>query len=104
MDPGWTPDGPQMHPRWTPDGPQMDPGWTPDGPRMDPGWTRMDPDGPRMDPEPHPNNAQIHKIYQIEGFEHWDPSHEKERAKICRNLKSRASETVLASSYDQINP
>ena len=43
MDPGWTPDGPQMDPRWNLDGPQMDPRWTPDGPRMTP-------DGPWMDP------------------------------------------------------
>ena len=48
------------------------------------------------------NHPQIHKINQIEGFEPWDPSHEKERAKICRKLKSRASETVWASSYGQI--
>ena len=84
MDPGWT---------------RMDPRWTLDGPRMDPRWT---PDGARMDPEPNPNHAQIHKINQIEGFEPWDPSHKKERAKICRTLKSRASETVWASSYGQI--
>ena len=36
------------------------------------------------------------------GFEPCDPSHEKERAKICRKLKSRASETFLASNYGQI--
>ena len=99
MDPGWTPDGPQMDPGWTPDGPRMDPRWTPDGPWMDPGWT---PDGPRMDPGWTPDHAQIHKINQIEGFEAWDPSHEKERAKIRRKLKSIASGTVWASSYGQI--
>ena len=32
-------------------------------------------------PEPPPNHPQIHKINQIEGFEPWDPSHEKERTK-----------------------
>ena len=48
------------------------------------------------------NQPQKYKINQIEGFEQWDPSHEKERAKICRKLTSRASETVWASSYGQI--
>ena len=43
-----------------------------------------------------------HQVNQIEGFEPWDPSHEKERAKVYRKLKSRASETVWASSYGQI--
>ena len=43
-----------------------------------------------------------HQVNQIEAFEPWDPSHENERAKICRKLKSRASETVWASSYGQI--
>ena len=42
------------------------------------------------------------KINQIEGFEPWDLSHVKERAKICRKLQSRASGTVWASSYGQI--
>ena len=56
----------------------------------------------RTSPEPPPNQAQIHKISQIEGFEPWDPSHVKERAKICRKLKSRASGTEMASSYGQI--
>ena len=42
------------------------------------------------------------KNNQIEGFETWDPSHEKERAKICRMSKSRASGTACASSYSQI--
>ena len=46
--------------------------------------------------------ARIHKINQIKGFEPWDLSHVKERAKICRKLKSRASETVWASSYGRI--
>ena len=56
----------------------------------------------RTSPEPLPNHAQSYKIIQIEGFEPWDPSHEKERTKICRKLKSRASETVWASSYGRI--
>ena len=46
---------------------------------------------------------RINKISQIEGFEPWDTSHEKERANVCQKLKSRASETVSASSYGQIN-
>ena len=73
--------------------------WTLDGPWMDPGWTL---NRPRTHLEPTPNHAQIHKINQIAGFEPWDPSHQKERAKICRKLKSRASETFWASSYGQI--
>ena len=88
IDPGSTPDGPRMDPRWTLDGPWMDPGWTVDG-------RQMDPRPPRKQP-------QMYKINQIEGFEPWDPSHEKERANIYRKLKSRASETVWASSYGQI--
>ena len=58
-------------------------------------WELMGADPPRKRP-------QIDKIIQIGGFEAWDPSHEKERAKICRKLESRASETVWASSYGQI--
>ena len=58
-------------------------------------WELMGADPPR-------NRPQSDKIIQIEGFEAWDPSHEKEREKICRKLKSRASETVWASSYGQI--
>ena len=36
-------------------------------------------------PETPRNQPQKYKINQIEGFEPWDPSHEKERAKICRS-------------------
>ena len=44
---------------------------------------------------------QKYKINPFERFEHCDASHKKERAKVCRKLKSRASETVWASSYGQ---
>ena len=37
--------------------------------------------GELMGADPPPNRPQIDKTYQIEGFEPWDPSHEKERAK-----------------------
>ena len=47
-------------------------------------------------------SPELTKINQIGGFEPWDLSHEKERAKICRKLKSRASGNVWASSYGQI--
>ena len=60
------------------------------------------PTPPRHLPEAPQNQPQKYKIDQIEGFEPWDPSHEKERAKKCRKLKSRASGTVWASSYGQI--
>ena len=64
------------------------------------------PDPPRNHPKnQHKTTPKLQvslKINQLEGFEPWDPSHEKERAKICRKLKSRASGTVWASSYSQI--
>ena len=60
------------------------------------------PEQPRNRPKTPPDKKTKRKINLIEGFGPRDPSHEKERAKICRKLKSRASETLWASSYGQI--
>ena len=78
-------------------------------PRTTPGpWNHPEPlpeaswSHPGKTPRTSQKHLEIHKIYQIEGFGLWDPSHEKERANIGRKLKSRASGTVRASSYGQI--
>ena len=89
---GTTLESPPNHAGTTPEPLQNHSGTTPEPLRNHSGTTL----------EPTQKRLQIYKINKIEGFEPWDPSREKERAKICRKLKSRASETVWASSYGQI--